>query len=44
MGRWTKPRLIAYKNQWYDDSFDYSGPVCYELGTSETSQVISAVI
>jgi hypothetical protein len=33
MGRWTKPRLIAYKNQWFDDSFDYTGPACYELGT-----------
>jgi hypothetical protein len=33
MGRWTQPRLIAYKDEWYDDSFDYDGPACYELGT-----------
>ena len=30
---WTKPRLIAYKNEWYSKSFDYEGPACYELGT-----------
>ena len=33
MGRLTEPRLIAYKNEWYDDSFDYDGPACYQLGT-----------
>ncbi len=34
MARWTEPRLIAYyKDEWYDDSFDYDGPACYELGT-----------
>ena len=34
MGQWTKPRLIAFKGHWYDDSFDYDGPACYELGTA----------
>jgi len=33
MGRWTKPRLIAYKSEWYEDPFDYDGPACYQLGT-----------
>ena len=30
---WTAPRLLAKGNEWYDDSFDYDGPACYELGT-----------
>jgi hypothetical protein len=30
---WTKPRLIAYKNEWYPDVFDHVGPTCYEIGT-----------
>ena len=30
---WTKPRLIAYKGEWFDDSFDHAGHACYELGT-----------
>lgn len=30
---WTYPRLIAVKGEWFDDSFDYAGPACYELGT-----------
>jgi hypothetical protein len=33
MRRWTKPRHIAYKSQWFDNSFDYTGPACYEIGT-----------
>lgn len=33
MGYWTEPRLIIYRNARYDDSFDYDGPACYELGT-----------
>jgi hypothetical protein len=33
MGQWTKPRLIAYKTEWYDDSFDCNGSACYDLGT-----------
>ena len=33
MGQWTKPRLIAYRNEWFEDCFDYEGPACYELGT-----------
>ena len=33
MSRWTEPRLIAFKNEWYSESFDYEGPACYELGT-----------
>ncbi len=31
--RWTKPRLIANQHEWFNDSFDYDGPACYELGT-----------
>src|SRR5260370_24264082 len=33
MGQWTTARPIAFKGDWYDDSFDYNGPACYELGT-----------
>jgi hypothetical protein len=33
MGQWTRPRLLASKGKWFDDSFDYAGPACYELGT-----------
>jgi hypothetical protein len=33
MGRWTEPRLIAYRGEWYEDPFDYDGAACYELGT-----------
>jgi hypothetical protein len=33
MARWTYPRIIAYRNKWYDDSSDYDGPACYEIGT-----------
>ena len=31
---WTRARRLACKGTWYDDSFDYDGPVCYELGTA----------
>lgn len=30
---WTKWRLLACGNEWYNQSFDYEGPSCYELGT-----------
>jgi hypothetical protein len=30
---WTKPRLLAYKNDWYDAILDHDGPACYEIGT-----------
>lgn len=30
---WTMPRLLATKEEWFDHSFDYAGPACYELGT-----------
>lgn len=30
---WTRPRLLAYKNEWFDDSLDHEGPACYEIGT-----------
>jgi hypothetical protein len=30
---WTRARLLAYKNEWYDDKIDCDGPVCYMLGT-----------
>jgi hypothetical protein len=30
---WTRPRLLAYKNEWYDASLDHEGPACYEIGT-----------
>jgi hypothetical protein len=30
---WTEWRLLAKKGKWYDDTFDYDGPSCYELGT-----------
>jgi hypothetical protein len=30
---WTTPRLLAYKNEWYDASLDHRGPACYEIGT-----------
>jgi hypothetical protein len=30
---WTKPRLLAYKNKWFDASLDHDGPACYEIGT-----------
>lgn len=33
MSGWTKPRVLAFKNTWFDDNFDYDGPACYELGT-----------
>ncbi len=33
MSQWTKPRLLAYKNEWFDESFDNDGAACYELGT-----------
>ncbi len=33
MGRWTGPRLIAYRDEWYDYDFGCTGPACYELGT-----------
>lgn len=30
---WTQPRLLATKRAWFDHTFDYNGPACYELGT-----------
>ena len=30
---WTRARLLAYKNEWYDASLDHEGPACYEIGT-----------
>lgn len=30
---WTQPRLLAKKRAWFDNTFDYDGPTCYELGT-----------
>jgi hypothetical protein len=27
------PRLLATNREWFDYSFDYDGPACYELGT-----------
>jgi len=30
---WTRPRLLAYLNEWYDASLDHDGPACYEIGT-----------
>jgi GIY-YIG domain-containing protein len=31
---WTKWRLLADGKEWFDDSFDYEGPCCYELATA----------
>ena len=28
---WTNWRLRAQRNDWFDENFDYDGPVCYEL-------------
>lgn len=30
---WTEWRLLADRENWYGDGFDYEGPCCYELGT-----------
>jgi hypothetical protein len=30
---WTEWRLLAKGDDWFDESFDYDGPSCYELGT-----------
>lgn len=30
---WTQWRILARGNEWFDDTFDYDGPSCYELGT-----------
>ena len=30
---WTGPRLLAYKNEWFDASLDHNVPACYEIGT-----------
>ena len=30
---WTRPRLLAYKNEWCDVSLDHEGAACYEIGT-----------
>lgn len=30
---WTKPRILAHKNDWFDASLDNDGPACYEIGT-----------
>ena len=30
---WTFPRLIATRNEWFDDWCDHDGPARYELGT-----------
>jgi hypothetical protein len=30
---WTRARLLAYKNDWFDASLDYEGPACCEIGT-----------
>ena len=30
---WTRPRLLVYKNEWFDASLDHEGPACYEIGT-----------
>lgn len=32
MARWTDWRLIADKENWYDEVLNYDGPACYELG------------
>ena len=34
---WTQPRKIARGNEWFDDSFDYEGPACYELVRHRTA-------
>ena len=31
---WTKPRLLAYGNEWFDASLDHKGPAYYEIGTA----------
>ena len=31
---WTRWRKLAEGKRWFDDSFDYDGPACYELATS----------
>ena len=30
---WTRWRVLAKGDRWDDDTFDYEGPACYELGT-----------
>lgn len=30
---WTQPRLLAYRNEWFDETLDHCGPACYEIGT-----------
>ena len=30
--RWTSWRKLAEGNKWYDDTFDWEGPACYQLG------------
>ena len=31
MSTWTRWRKIADRKHWYNDTFDYEGPACYEL-------------
>lgn len=31
--RWTNPRLLADRHEWYSASLDNDGPCCYEIGT-----------
>jgi hypothetical protein len=30
---WTRPRLLAYRHEWFNASLDHDGPACYEIGT-----------
>jgi hypothetical protein len=43
MGQWTNPRLLAFKKEWYDESFDYEGPN-RKLGVRSCNSALKEVV